>query len=174
MGDSKIRFFILDFVLLFMFLGLIMMIFNFRRIPFIGELFILIFLILFAFIALTGVYKNSNWGYSLLSMVLAATLIDLLFIFYLTRSFGAMFLGTTLLAALGFIISVSGIKRKEHYVEEEVTKTFEPGKYVASKTGSVYHAPNCDWAKKIKKKNLVWFDDEKDAKKKYKAHSCLK
>ena len=28
--------------------------------------------------------------------------------------------------------------------------------------------------KKIKKKNQVWFDDEKEAKKKFKKHSCVK
>ena len=60
----------------------------------------------------------------------------------------------------------------EHSV---VLKSNDPGKYVASKTGTTYHAPKCDWAKRIKKKNMVWFADDKAAKKKgYKKHDCLK
>src|SRR3989344_7689396 len=44
-----------------------------------------------------------------------------------------------------------------------------PGKYVASASGSSYHAPSCDWAKKISEENRVWFKAEADAqKKKYK------
>ena len=85
-------------------------------------------------------------------------------------------------AAIGFVISTANIKKEEEEYEEpigeekeeEVYTNFEPGKYVASKTGSTYHIPKCDWAKKIKKKNQVWFDDEKEAKKSYKAHSCVK
>ena len=58
--------------------------------------------------------------------------------------------------------------------EESVSKEFQPGKYIASKNASTYHAPKCDWAKRIKKSNQIWLDDEKEAKKKgYKAHSCL-
>lgn len=49
-----------------------------------------------------------------------------------------------------------------------------PGKFVASSTGKVYHAPKCDWAKKIKDKNKVWLDSEKEAEKQgYEKHSCL-
>jgi|TARA_B100002003_G_C14142631_1_gene549374 hypothetical protein len=59
-------------------------------------------------------------------------------------------------------------------VKKTVQKEFKPGKFVASKTGSVYHAPKCDWAKKISKKNQVWFNTKDQAKKKgYKQHSCL-
>jgi len=54
-------------------------------------------------------------------------------------------------------------------------KTFKPGKYIASKTGVKYHAPKCDWAKKIKKSNAVWFDSKEAAKKAgYKKDDCVK
>ena len=60
----------------------------------------------------------------------------------------------------------------EHSV---VIKANEPGKFVASKTGTTYHAPKCDWAKRIKKSNMIWFSDEKQARRKgYKKHDCLK
>ncbi len=58
---------------------------------------------------------------------------------------------------------------------EEKKATFEPGKYVASKTGSVYHSPKCDWAKKIQKKNQVWFETDAQARKAgLKKHDCVK
>jgi hypothetical protein len=57
---------------------------------------------------------------------------------------------------------------------KRVKKTYNPGKFVASKEGKVYHALKCDWAKKIKKKNQVWFKNKKQASNKgYKQHSCL-
>jgi hypothetical protein len=108
---------------------------------------------------------------------------------------------TLLLNALGFIIGALSIKgamteeEKEEIIEKEIepkikemqekiesnvekdnVKTeFYPGKFIASKTGSVYHGSKCEWAKKISKKNQIWFQDDKEAKKAgYKQHSCLK
>ncbi|MBW3014854.1 hypothetical protein KY330_00370 [Candidatus Woesearchaeota archaeon] len=50
----------------------------------------------------------------------------------------------------------------------------KPGKYIASKTGSSYHSPKCDWAKRIKKANRVWLNDKVEAKKQgYKPHDCV-
>lgn len=45
-------------------------------------------------------------------------------------------------------------------------KTFEPGRYIASKTGVKFHSPRCIWAKKIAKSRRIWFDDKNSAKKK--------
>ncbi len=57
---------------------------------------------------------------------------------------------------------------------EKVKATHSPGKYVASKMGSVYHEPKCNWAKKISDNRRVWFKDKKEAsRKKYKKHSCV-
>ncbi len=68
------------------------------------------------------------------------------------------------------------VKRKvEPVAKEEVKKTFTPGKYIASRTGAKFHAPKCDWAKRIKAGKRVWLKDKAEAKKKgYKQHSCLK
>jgi hypothetical protein len=64
---------------------------------------------------------------------------------------------------------------KKTSTKKAVKKEFKPGKFVASKSGSVYHAPKCEWAKKISKKNQVWFNTKDQARKKgYKQHSCLK
>jgi len=107
---------------------------------------------------------------------------------------------TLLLNAFGFVIGTSSIKssmteeEKEEIIEKEIepkikemqekidsdvennVKTeFYPGKFIASKTGSVYHGSKCDWAKKISSKNRVWFQNDQEAKKQgYKQHSCLK
>lgn len=60
----------------------------------------------------------------------------------------------------------------------EIRKTknvFEPGKFIASKTGKKYHIPKCDWAGKIKPKKRVWFNDAREAKKEgYKACDCVR
>ena len=73
----------------------------------------------------------------------------------------------------------------EPVVEEVIEKTPEtpktvkavhsPGKYIASTGGSVYHEPKCDWAKRIVKKRMVWFNDKRSANRKgYRGHSCVK
>lgn len=112
-----------------------------------------------------------------------------------------LFGSALLLNSVGFLIGAASIKssmseeEKEEIIEKEIepkikdmqekiesdvekenVKTeFYPGKFIASKTGSVYHGSKCDWAKKISKKNQIWFQDSKEAKKKgYKQHSCLK
>ena len=104
---------------------------------------------------------------------------------------------------LGFLIGITSINKEEEIVEEEkeevveekvepkievveevekpvekkknVKTDYSPGKFVASQKSTYYHAPKCDWAKKINKKNAVWLKSKAEAKKKgYKAHSCLK
>jgi hypothetical protein len=60
----------------------------------------------------------------------------------------------------------------------EIRKTknvFEPGTFIASKTGKKYHVPKCDWAEKINPNRRIWFSDAKEAKKEgYKACDCVK
>jgi len=148
---------------------------------FLLELLAIAVLLFISFIALIPAYSGSRGGWGFLSGVFFLILLDLLVIYMRTNVGGKLFLLTLLFAAIGFVISVANIKKEEEFEEpieeekeEEVYTNFEPGKYVASKTGSTYHIPKCDWAKKIKEKNRVWFDDEKEAKKSYKKHSCVK
>lgn len=66
------------------------------------------------------------------------------------------------------------IKDKDYQIRK-TKNVFEPGKYIASSKGSKFHIPRCDWAAKIKPKRRVWFNDEREAKKKgYKACDCVK
>ena len=112
---------------------------------------------------------------------------------YINATHGALISrGAGFLAALGFLMAVASIGKEEGFEEVEempvedakvepygekktqAKTTFKPGKYVASKTGSVYHSAKCDWAKKVKKKNQVWLKDKKEAGKKgYKKHDCV-
>jgi hypothetical protein len=50
-----------------------------------------------------------------------------------------------------------------------------PGKFLASSSSNIYHAPKCEWAKKIKKERRVWFSKKEKAwEKGYRAHNCVK
>ncbi len=178
MGEAKLSFFITDIILLIVFLGLIKIIFKFNGLGFLLELLALVILLFIAFIAIIPAYSGSKGGWGFLSGVFFLILLNLLVIYIRTNMSGKAYLGTLLFAAIGFVVSVANIKREEYEEpveeeKEEVYTNFEPGKYVASKTGSTYHVPKCEWAGRIKKKNQVWFDDEKEAKKKFKAHSCV-
>lgn len=58
--------------------------------------------------------------------------------------------------------------------EPAVTRRYSPGKFLATKTGRTYHSPKCEWAKKIRKDNQLWFASEKEADELgYKRHNCL-
>ncbi|MBW2975373.1 hypothetical protein KY366_06660 [Candidatus Woesearchaeota archaeon] len=183
MGDSKFSFFIIDLILLAVFLGLIKVIFRFSGLAFLLELFAVVVLLFIAFIALIPAYSGSKGGWGFLSVVFFLILLDLLVVYVRTSMMDRFYLLALLFAAFGFVISVAKIKKEDDYSyeepvqeekQEEVYTNFEPGKYVASRTGTTYHVPKCDWAAKINKRNQVWFDDEEEAKKKYKPHSCVK
>src|SRR3989344_4279129 len=76
-------------------------------------------------------------------------------------------------ALAGFFISFFNMGHKAE--KAQVKKSFKPGKYIASKSGSKFHAPKCDWAKRVKKSNAVWFNSKEEAKKAgYKADDCVK
>lgn len=183
MGKFKIDFFVMDVILLIVFLGLIKIIFNLHRIFLILELLFLAVIALFALIAMIAIYNGARWGWAFLSYIFGLILIDILSIYYI-KGKPEFFLTTAIVAVIGFLISIANIKKRKKFkgvgevpekVEGKVSKEFKPGKYVASETGNRYHIPKCDWAKKIKKTNQVWFDTEEEAKNKgYKPDNCVK
>ena len=182
MGEFKFSFFIMSIFLGIVSLGLVNMVFNLSGIFFVLELIFFMVIALFVLISMVAVFNNVKWGWVFLSYILGLILINILFIYYM-RGRPEFFFTTTLFALLGFLISLVKAQKNEEVEEdfeapeeeESVSKEFQPGKYVASKNAGTYHAPKCDWAKRIKKSNQIWLDDEKEAKKKgYKAHSCLK
>lgn len=174
MGESKLSILVMDIILLVVLLGLTKMIFNTTRVLFLFELLVLGAIFLFTFIALIAVYNDNRWGWKIFSYVFGVILADIMLIYYL-RGKPDYFFYTTALALFGFLIALIKSTKKEKVLEAEpVTKEYKPAKFVASKTGKSYHAPKCEWAKKIKKSNHVWFDSEAEAKDDgYKPHSCL-
>lgn len=180
MGDKNIiSFIVMDIILAIVFIGLILLIFELHRFFLIGEVIILAILVIISFVSLIAVFNGIKWGWAILSLSFAIILIDLLIIYFATRTIGTTFFITMVLTAIGFILSVINIGEKkieelEETIEEPSTE-FIPGKYISSKRAAYYHIPKCDWAQKIKKKNQVWFDSQEEAKKKgLKKHSCLK
>ncbi|MFC1800991.1 hypothetical protein ACFLZB_00815 [Nanoarchaeota archaeon] len=185
MAKGKVGGVLLNLILLFvLFLSLIYTVFDFGGKMFIGELIIVLFFLLLALVSL-GI-KAASGKNSGLFLLYGLNLINFVFIWGMTKEI--VWLGL-LVAILGFLIGMATHGKKsddfddsfdDFNVEEvepvkSVKTEFEPGKYVASKTGKKFHAPKCDWAKRIKKKSQVWFDDKDEAKKgKYKACDCVK
>jgi methylphosphotriester-DNA--protein-cysteine methyltransferase len=49
------------------------------------------------------------------------------------------------------------------------------GMFVASKNSKIYHSPDCQYVKRIKDENKIFFKSAEDARKKgYTPHSCVK
>tara|TARA_B100000315_G_C14374908_1_gene494720 strand:+ start:139 stop:642 length:504 start_codon:yes stop_codon:yes gene_type:complete len=167
------------------------MIFDLHRFAFYGEFLILLGLSLVALISIAGINVDSRWAWMLLKIFFIFVFLDMIFINSISTVKNPFFLHFLVIAGVGFFISFFNISKKveesEEVEEKKATesvkssktastkKTFTPGKFIASKTGVKYHAPKCDWAKKIKKSNAVWFSSKEEAKKAgYKKDTCVK
>ena len=156
------------------------------------EMALLFCMLFFGFISLIGASFDNKKSWWFLSAVFTVALINLLFVH--AKLNGAYFKRTVLFAFLGLIGMFTAViyskpeskfrpmKQEEEvfagpapdveeYHEEKkakksVLKTYAPGKFVASNKGAKFHAPKCDWAKKISLNNQVWFKSKAEAKKK--------
>lgn len=187
------RYFTLLIILFLNALGMTLLVFGLKQ-NFVFEFFLMIIFLFLSIIILIGVYNNKNWAWKLASIYFIAFLINNFYLYLNTISISSRFSITTLLSSLGFVIATASISDEPEleeievpppkvkvrpYGEKTATKTaraqFKPGKYIASKTGAVYHIGKCDWAKKIKNKNRLWLKDKAEARKKgFKKHSCVK
>ncbi len=152
-------------ILLITFLGLINMIFNLHRFAFIIEFLILLGLTLVGVVSAIGINDDSRWAWILLTLFFVFILLDMLFIKAISTEKILFFSQLIVVAIVGFFISLFSVEKEkiEELEEEPIKKTFKPGKFVASKTGTKFHAPKSEWGKKIKKKNAVWFDSKEEA-----------
>ncbi len=182
MGNGKFSFLVMSITLLIIFIGFIDVVFDLRGFLFITEFLFLGILMFFTLISMVLIYNDAKFGWTLMTFILAFILIDFLFIYLFKLSQSSLLLLTAVVGLVGFIISVVNIKGPEELEEPEdveeisssVKKEFKPGKYIASKTGAKFHSPKCDWAKKIKKANRVWFDSKEEARKAgYKTDDCV-
>ena len=173
MSNSNLISFSMHAALLIVLLGLISMIFNLHRFAFMGEFLILLALLIIAVISAVGMHSKLAWSWKLLKVFFALAFLDMLLVYSLSSPKPGMFPVFLAAAVAGFFIALFNARPKAE--KSGVKKSFKPGKYIASKSGSKFHAPKCDWAKKVKKSNAVWFITKEDAKKAgYKADDCVK
>lgn len=71
--------------------------------------------------------------------------------------------------------SSAQIKGEQSETNDNVNLQNKTKSFVASKNSKVYHSPDCQYAKRIKDKNKIWFKSAKEAEEMgYKPHSCVK
>lgn len=198
MAKPSLRFFAMNFVLLFAVVGFTFVVFDLSGFMFASELLLLLaFIFLLAF-GMFMAYHNKKSGWALLSLTLLFLLLDVSFILLMTEKSGAALLATTAFSTAGFAIAllniVTGFKhyegkteefedRKEYYAraekikpEEEpnIEKTFIPGKFIASRKSNKFHIAKCDWAKRVSRENQIWFSSREDAETKgFQADRCV-
>jgi hypothetical protein len=156
----------------------------------------LIFMLLLTVIGLAG--YNKAWGERVLFFVFLLYIINLVLMWYFREN---LYLVLLLIGLIGFFMALP--KKEDNYIEpkspsedphnvafdkpvkeskgvhavKKVNSTaakHSPGKYVASKRSNIYHAPKCEWAKKIKKERQKWFATKEEAwEEGYKAHNCV-
>jgi hypothetical protein len=155
------------------------------------------FLLLLGLIAAVGVYRERQWSWGMFTIVYALALANVLWVYYNTSSVW-LFAITIVAAVVGFMVSVLNIKAFEEYeyykykdkvekgvsedevIVEEIKpmgkKDSEPKqrRFLGSLKASDYHEPSCLAAKKIIKKNQVWFESKADADGQgYSRHTCV-
>lgn len=189
MEKLNISFFAINFILLFAIIGFILVAFELHRFAFVFELMLLLIFIFVFIFAMFAIYHNKKWGWTILGATLILLLVNLFFIFLFTGVFETAHLTALIFSVTGLAVTLLNLRTaKEHEANEEeygkakdyypyidkmepgkvdeqnISKTFTPGKYIASKKANKYHIAKCDWAKKISKENQLWFDSEEDAK----------
>lgn len=141
---------------------------------------LLLFFAVFTVLFVRADYKRFMW---FSTVFFSAGMLNFIVLYFLSAN-TLLFVFAIVISAAGLLLSLTdrvGQTREKRapkiakknvpspdvqvYESKNVKKTFIPGKYVASKWGNVYHAANSEWAKKMKKKNMIWFPSEEEAKK---------
>lgn len=180
MGENRSSFIITLLVMFIFFLSWISIVFSIKTTLFFKtELVLLIIFLLAAIYAMTAFLTGKNkWRF--LIKFYGASWINLLVIYFVRFGIKEVIL-PFVVTGIGFVVALikldsDDLDESESELDEPepVKKEFKPGKYIASKTGVKYHIPKCDWAKKIKKENRVWFDSKEEAEAKgLKACNCV-
>jgi hypothetical protein len=183
---NKLDFFTIIISMFIITIGLIYHTFRMTGLKFYGELLVILIVIFFTIISLLLISNEIDAGYVLIAIIAILSLLNFILIYF--RKGMTTFVFASIISSItAFVVSVVNIggkkeiKKKVNKEDKEgkkeekpVIKTYTPGKVVASKTSKYYHAPKCDWAKKIKKSNQVWYDTDIDAKKEnLEPHTCL-
>ena len=201
MEKPGISFFAMNFILIFVIIGFILIVFDLHRFAFVFELMILlVFIFLLAF-AMFVIYRNEKLGWTILGAALILLLLDTFFIILLAGAFETAHITTIFFSVIGLLVILLNLrtaksyesetederkKAKNYYpyidkmepqeskMESKIEKTFVPGKFVASKKANKFHIAKCDWAKRISKANQIWFNSEEEAKSQgFEADRCV-
>lgn len=174
---------LVNLLLTFSMVGFVLVVFDLIGIAFTLELLALIgFICAFSF-GMYSAYHGKRFGWVLITTALLGLVMDVLFVSAFSATLGMIHAFTLFFSAAALIVALAGLKGEhpaeekaddkgsyysrssnaEAQKEEPVKKTFEPGKYVASKKANKYHTAKCDWALRISKENRIWFNTKEDA-----------
>ena len=65
--------------------------------------------------------------------------------------------------------------KREQNKSDNINLQNKTGMFVASKNSKIYHLPDCQYVKRIKDENKIWFKSAEEAKEKgYSPHNCVK
>lgn len=179
-----------------LFSGLVLILREGSSLFFYLELIGLLFLLLVMLIGFVG--YGQRWGDTLFLFIFFVYIINLLLVWGYKSRHGVLLLISIIAFVITLTFVLSGNDEEEDFVpseqphsmvfdppapevevvdiepEAKVAAGHSPGRLIASKSSNVYHAPKCDWAKRISKARRVWFEDKAEAwDKGYKAHSCM-
>ena len=151
--------FLMDILLVFSTIGFIFVVFDLTQFAFAFELVVLlVFISLFAF-GMFNAYHERRSGWILIAAMLLAVIIDVVFIAAVSTNLGLSHIFTLFFSVMALAIALINL-RGEHPKEEKIEhvsgpyynkssaepekkenpkKTFEPGKYVASKKANKNH-----------------------------------
>lgn len=188
MERPNISFLAMIFILLFAIIGFILVVFELHRFMFVFELMLLLAFISILTFAMFAAYHSRKWGWTIIVASLMLLLVNLFFIFLMTGVFETHHITILFFSVIGIILALLNLghsrnyrisgeeyeKTKDYYpyidkmepvqkTEEHISKTFTPGKYIASKKAGKYHIAKCDWAKRISRENQLWFNSEEEA-----------
>ena len=191
-------------VLFILALGLISMVFTLSGGAFMFQLGYVCLYLAASVATLMGIYRSSSWAVPLYIVIVLATLLEVIYLDTMVQGSLPTVFVVVIAGLVGFFGGIfnleSQAKAKEEYIEipfngkieaqEENSEqpatrkvtvygspkqtNFSPGRFVASQTGTKYHIPKCNWAKKINKKKMVWFENHDQAMELgYKKCECL-
>ena len=199
----NVSFVLIVFVLLFVVISSIFVVFELHRFAFVAELVVLLVIISLIAFGMFLVGNRHKWGWILIGATLVLWLINITFIYFLTRKFETAHIAAVIFSLIGIVISalnqrksaseLGGLSVRENeksnyypYIDKmepeqkmpgegnAIEKTFTPGKYIASKQANKFHSPKCDWARRITKSNQLWFGTRQEAEVKgYQADKCV-
>ncbi|HIH12013.1 TPA: hypothetical protein HA241_07530 [Candidatus Woesearchaeota archaeon] len=159
-------------------LGLVRLTVELGRVLFVAEVVVLTLLLIIGVVGLSSYTARS--GRLLLILFFGLFTLNVVGLWVITQDIYVVLLAAGLAGLLLVVVPIKknvpqmASKEQEMHSQildekkddariETVKKTFVPGKYIASMTGSKFHAPNSYWAKKINRRNAIWFQSKEEA-----------